>query len=118
LTFGKSLTVSYPIVPRRRMTSEFGPIGCGPVDRRRRISASRDARSGYRPASAASMPVALQHLDPQLGQNRLGTTPVVIMSTVPFRVRGEPRLQLGEALLGILGLGAVTTGDDAVMKSG
>src|SRR5262249_29462438 len=45
--------------------------------------------------------VAFQHLDPELGQNRLGTARVIVPAAVPFGIGRKPRLQFGEVLFDI-----------------
>src|SRR5262249_19125465 len=69
-------------IPMRRPIDSLLPYGCLP---RLRV------RMAWSEGGLGA--VALEHLNPQLGQNRFGSSPVVIPAAVPLRVGSTPLLQ-------------------------
>ena len=73
---------------------------------------------GKAPGKSRLDAVALQHLDPQLGQNGLGLALAVVMPAVPIGIGGEPRLEFGEALFDVVRAGCGHHRHDRVHEIG
>src|SRR6516162_8560028 len=101
LILAKSSLVSKPSKARRKMISELASHLAAQFAAWSRIAAARAAGSGKTRRQGGLDAVALQCLDPDVGQHRLARRLSVIAAAMPFGIAGEPRLQLGQLLIGI-----------------